>query len=132
LGGLPLYLELASVIGLGQSIQRHVGVRAGGQGWTDVQVVVALILMNLACGEHVEDLKQLEADEGFCQVLKRVELAGLPRKVRRELERRWRKERQRTVPSPSAVFRYLAGFSDPSQEGQREKRKAWILLPIRI
>ena len=129
LGGLPLYLELAVVIGLGKSIQRHVGVRAGVQGWSDVQVILALILMNLAGGEHVEDLKQLEADEGFCQVLKRVELAGLPRKVRRELERRWRKERQRTVPSPSAVFRYLAGFNDPSQEGQREKGKAWIPAP---
>jgi hypothetical protein len=41
LGGLLLYLGLAAVMGLGKSIQRHVRVRAGGQGWTDVQGVLA-------------------------------------------------------------------------------------------
>src|SRR5919204_5704900 len=110
LGGLPLYLDLAAVIGLSQSIEKHVRVRVGEQGWRDVQVVIALILLNLAGGEHVEDVRRLEEDEGFCRVLRRVEMAGLPSQVRRALERRWRKKRKRTVPSPSAVFRYLAAF----------------------
>jgi hypothetical protein len=126
LGGLPLYLDLALVVGLSRSIEKHVGVRVGEQGWTDVQVVMALILLNLAGGEHVEDLGRLEEDEGFCRVLRRVEMAGLSRKVRRALERRWRKKRQRTVPSASAVFRYLAGFHDPEQEQLRQRGKAFI------
>jgi hypothetical protein len=126
LAGLPLYLELASVLKLRNWLDREVGVRAEGQGWTDSQVGMALILLNLAGGSCVEDLRKLEEDEGFCQVLRRVELAGMPRRQRRELERRWRKEKQRGVPSPSAVFRYLAAFHDPDQEQQRVEGKAFI------
>jgi hypothetical protein len=61
--------------------------------------------------------------------LRRVEMAGLLRKVRRALERRWRKRRKRAVPSPSAVFRYLAAFHDPQQEKLRPAGKAFIPAP---
>jgi len=50
----------------------------------------------------------------------------MKRRQRRELERRWRKERRRTVPSPSSVFRYLESFHDEEQEKLREKGKAFI------
>ena len=43
LGGLPAYLDLAQVIGLSKSIQKHIKVRAGGQGWKDTQMVLALV-----------------------------------------------------------------------------------------
>ena len=108
LAGLPLYLDLASVLNLGMSIAEHLHVKM--QGWTDEQIVMSLILLNLAGGDSVDDLRLLEADEGFCKILRRVELAGLPRRQRRETERRWRKEKHRSVPSPSAVFRYLSAF----------------------
>ena len=126
LGGLPAYLDLAQVIGLSKSIQKHIKVRAGGQGWTDSQMVLALVLLNLAGGDCVEDIKVLEAGDGFCEVLKKVEMHGLRRKVRRALLRRWRKERTRAVPSPSAIFRYLAQFHDEQQEGHRQAGKAFI------
>ncbi len=128
LGGLPAYLDLAQVIGLSKSVQKHLKVRQGGQGWTDTQTVLALVLLNLAGGDCVEDIKVLEADDGFCEVLKKAELHGLRRKVRRALLRRWRKERTRTVPSPSAIFRYLAQFHDEEQEGNRVPGKA--LIPV--
>jgi dTDP-L-rhamnose 4-epimerase len=51
LAGLPLYLELAQKTGLGKSIQQHIKVRESGQGWTDSQIVMALILLNLAGGD---------------------------------------------------------------------------------
>ena len=51
LAGLPTYLYLARVMGLGQSIQRHLKVREGSQGWTDSQMVLALVLLNLAGGK---------------------------------------------------------------------------------
>jgi hypothetical protein len=126
LGGLPAYLDLAQVIGLSKSIQRHLKVRAGGQGWTDSQIVLALVLLNLAGGDCVEDVKVLEADDGFCEVLKSAELHGIKRQVRRALMRRWRKERTRTVPSASAIFRYLAKFHDRQQEAHRQPGKAFI------
>ncbi len=40
------------------------------------------------------------------QIGRRVEQQGMKRRERREMERRWRKKRWRSVPSPSAAFRY--------------------------
>jgi hypothetical protein len=128
LGGLPVYLDLAEVIGLSRSISEHVRVRAEGQGWTDCEVVMSLMLLNLAGGECVEDVNRLEGDEGFCRILAKVGKYGLKRKERREMERRWRKERERGVPSPSAVFRYLEGFHDEGQGSMREEGKAFIAV----
>ncbi len=113
LAGLPVYLDLAYRSGLLEAIRRHLQVREGSQGWTDEQIIVSLILLNLAGGDCIEDLRKLEGDEGFCRVLRRVELKGLKRKERRAIERRWRKERRGSVDSPSAVFRYLEVFHDP-------------------
>ena len=53
LAGLPTYVELASVCGLQASIARHIGVRRGTQGWSDTQVLMSLILLNLAGGDCV-------------------------------------------------------------------------------
>ena len=118
LAGLPVYLDLASVLNLGESIATHLHIKI--QGWTDEQIVMSLILLNLAGGDCVDDLRLLEADEGFSSILRRIELKGLKRKERREMERRWRKEKHRSVPSPSATFRYLAAFhtDDARVEGK--------------
>ena len=51
------------------------------------------------------------------------------RRERRAQERRWRKERHRTLPSPSAVFRYLGGFHDPGEESRRQAHTAFIPAP---
>jgi len=62
----------------------------------------------------------------------RVEDAGMTRRQRRALLRRWRKTaRKRGVPSPSAMFRYLEKFHDPHQEMLRKKsgKKAFIPAP---
>ncbi len=126
LGGLPVYVDMVHKMGLKESITEHLCVRKDTQGWTDSQVVTSLIMLNLAGGESVDDLKVLEADEGFCRVLGKAEQYGLRRKERRELERRWRKEKQRSVPSPSAIFRYLSVFHDPEEGKKRVKGKAFI------
>jgi hypothetical protein len=54
LAGLPLYLDLIGAMGLGAAIRQHVHV-AGAQGWLDIQMVLALIFLNLAGGDCVED-----------------------------------------------------------------------------
>jgi len=129
LAGLPIYLDLASVLGLGDCIRAHVHVRESDQGWTDEQAVLAMTLLNLVGGDCVDDIKVLEKDEGFCKILGRVETKGLTRQQRRAMERRWRKERRRSVPSPSALFRYLKAFHDPEEEKKREQGKAFIPAP---
>ncbi len=127
LAGLPPYLELAVVSGLTDSIQRHLRVCSQQeQGWTDTQIVMSLVLLNIAGGDCVDDLRILEEDKGFDKVLRRVGFSGHPRKERREQEQRWRKERQRAVPSPSVVFRYLAAFANPAEEAKRAMGQAFI------
>ncbi|MCD6571421.1 MAG: IS1380 family transposase [Deltaproteobacteria bacterium] len=129
LAGLPVYLDLAQVIGLSKSIEKHLQVRKGGQGWTDSQIVLSIVLLNLAGGDCIDDIKILEADDGFCEVLKKAEMHGLKRKVRRALLRRWRKEKTRAVLSASSIFRYLARFHDIEQEKLRQPGKAFIPTP---
>ena len=129
LSGLVTYLELMHAAGLRSSIERHVGLRGGGQGWTDSQVVNSLILLNLAGGESVSDLDVLEKDAGFYRVLREVESYGMRRRERRALESRWRGERRRSVPSESAVFRYLEGFHNADEEASRQAHRAFIPAP---
>jgi len=130
LAGLPIYLDLAQVIGLSKSIQKHIKVKENSQGWTDSQMVMSLVLLNLAGGDCIDDLKILEADEGFCKILRKSEMYGLKRKERRALERMWRKEKKRSVPSPSAAFRYLSKFHDTEQEKIRQQTNVKAFIPV--
>jgi len=54
----------------------------------------------------------------------RDETAGAP-----EEERRWRKKRFLSVPSPSSAFRFLAMFHEADQHDKRVERKAFIPIP---
>ena len=118
LSGLAAYLDLAEAARLGKSVRRHVGVREGTQGWTDAQMVMSLVMLNLSGGESVDDprssrgqaLRLLERDEGLGRVLLAGESHRMRRVDRRAQRNRWRKERRRVVPSPTAVFRYLGNL----------------------
>ena len=130
LGGLPAYLEMAIVSGLTGSIERHLEIgSAKEQGWTDTQIVMSLVLLNIAGGDCVDDLRILESDEGLVKVVRRVGFSGHPRKERRAEEKRWRKERKRAFPSPSVVFRYLSGFVNAAEESKRGMGQAFVPAP---
>ena len=83
MAGMMTYLELMHAAGLRSSVERHVGLRECGQGWTDSQVVSSLILLNLAGGESVV-LDVLEKD-ALCRVLREGSY-GMGRRERRALE----------------------------------------------
>ena len=129
LSGLMTYLELMQAAGLRSSVERHVRLRERGQGWTDSEMIISLMLLNLAGGESVSDLDLLEKDEGLCKMLGEFETCGMRRRERRALEKRWRVERRRRVPSESAVFRYLERFHDVDEESKREAHRAFIAAP---
>jgi len=113
LGGLPLYLDMVKQSGLAMAIRRHIRV-AGPQGWLDLQMTLAVVFLNLAGGDCVEDLERLEQDNGFASVLRSLERELLSRTERRSLEHRWRRSRERTVPSPSSLSAWLERFHDPA------------------
>jgi hypothetical protein len=110
------------------SIEKNVRA-AGEQGWTDAQVIMSLVLLNLAGGDCVDDLEHLEADRGFSELARWAETRTLSRRVRRGMKNRWRKGRSRTTVSPTAARRYLAQFHDPDQETLRVPGKAFIPSP---
>jgi len=112
LAGLPVYLDLIHAICLGAAIRERVRV-AGAQGWLDIQMVLAVIFLNLAGGDCVEDLERLENDSGFAAILRAIERDLLSRAERRSLKARWRRTRERAIPSPSALSGWLERFSDP-------------------
>src|SRR5580698_501854 len=113
LAGLPLYLDLVHRCGLAAAIRQHVQV-AGCQGWLDLQMVLAVVFLNLAGGDCVEDLERLEQDSGFTAVLQAIERDLLSRSERRSLKSRWRRKRERAVPSPSSLSAWLERFHDPA------------------
>jgi len=109
----------------------HIRIRVDGQGWTDAEMVMALVMLNLAGGQHVEDLDRLEADDGLGRFMLEIRGHRMTRKDRRELKRRWRKGRERAFPSRSAMRRYLEEFHDPAEEERRKAmRKAGVLAFI--
>lgn len=79
MGGIGTYLDLACRSGLVRSIERHVKAREKGQGWTDVEHVLSLVMLNLVGGDCVEDVNRLESDEGFCRLLGKA-LSGVEQK----------------------------------------------------
>jgi len=85
MGGIGTYLDLACRSGMVSSIERHVTARKGEQGWTDVEQILSLVMLNLVGGECVEDVSRLETDEGFCRLLGKTLSHGLSRKGRRRL-----------------------------------------------
>ena len=133
LAGLPVCVELMRAARLRESIERHVVARGPeSQGWADAEMVQAAILLNLAGGEAVDDFDSLEADGGFSMLMDRMATHGLTPAERSAQELRWRKSRERAVPSPSAVFRYLELFHDGEQEVARRADtapKAFIPKP---
>lgn len=128
LGGLLLYLEAAAVCHLPEAIRAGLNLRPT-QGFSDVQQIMALVALNLAGGESVDDLRVLEADTGFTAVLGEIELHGLRKTERKQLDARFRSGTEGTLPSPSSSLRYLEEFHSPEQELLREPGVAFVPEP---
>ncbi|RLB53222.1 MAG: IS1380 family transposase [Deltaproteobacteria bacterium] len=123
LGGLPLFLDLMTGLGVVTSLRRNLACKSDMNGWSVSDVVLALILVNLAGGECVEDLDRLNADVGFGQLMDLANRAGYSRQQRRALKRKLAKLKLRKLPSKSAAFRKLEKFHDPQQEQEKARRR---------
>lgn len=87
------------------------------------------LLLDLAGGTAVDDLRVLEGDAGLGRVLRASRAHDAPRVTAGENRKQWRKPTERSVPSPSAAFRYLKAFHDADQENERRAGKAFIPAP---
>jgi len=123
LGGLPLFLDLMSGLGVIAGLRRHLADPGDMHGWSVSDVVLALVLVNLAGGECVGDLNRLDADVGFGQVMGLANRAGYSRQQRRALKRKLAKLKMRKLPSKSAAFRKLEKFHVPEEEEEKARRR---------
>ncbi len=106
LAGMLPYLDLVQASGLRRSLERHAPA-ARAQGWSESQLSLALVLLNLAGGESVDDVAVLEGDAGLGELVRAAERHGLRGRARGAQERR---ERGRAfVPAPTAALRGLGG-----------------------
>lgn len=105
-GGLVLWLELLRRTHVLHDLPVRV---AGAQGWTDGQMMLTLLLLNIAGDTRVSDVAALESDLSLCRLVRDYEEAilGLPAP---ELARRFRGGRDRTFPSARSVLDWLARF----------------------
>jgi len=124
--GLPLYIELAIKSGLINQIKETLQVKQ--QGWSDAELILSLIVLNIAGGDCISDIDRLEADTGFRSLLVQFATHGMKRKERRAYEKKWRKTKERGLPSRSAFHQYLPIFHSPKEESKREEGKAFIPL----
>jgi len=122
--GLPLYMDLAAISGLWLKISQKVQTKT--RGWSDLQILMSLILLNLAGGDCIDDIERLENDGGLKTLLLKLETHGMTRKQRRVYERRWSKEKNRAFPSAAAIHRYLEQFHNHTAESLRVEGKALI------
>ena len=76
--GLPLYVELAKQSGLFESINQALKTKI--RGWTDAEMILSLILLNLAGGDCITDIDRLEKDAGLRSLLMKFSTHGMKQK----------------------------------------------------
>lgn len=123
-GGLPLYIDMAFKSGLCAKITKNLATKT--QGWSDLQAVLSLILLNIAGGDCIDDIERLQQDHGLATLLKSVDTHGMTRKESQVHRKRWRKNKDRAVPSASALRRYLEQFHNTGEEAKRLEGRAFI------
>lgn len=100
--GLALVSETMLALGLDELVRSHLRVGSRRRGYAEFDKLHAIVLMQAAGGECVEDVRVLARDAG----------------LRRLLRRPW--------PSPDALHDFLAAFHDEGQLAQRPAEGAWI------
>ena len=123
--GALVYLDLWNRLGMPAKIDETVHI-CGKQGWTDRQIVTALMLVNLVGGDCVADVDKLESDKGLCAMVRSCEYDGLNRTQRRACGQRFRNGRNRTLPAATQISTFLEACHDEEQEGLRTAGKAFI------
>lgn len=125
--GLPLYVELCRQSGFVEYIEQTMKTKI--RGWTDAEMILSLMMLNIAGGDCITDIDCLERDGGFRTLLMQFATHAMKRKERRTYERRWRKTKNRGLPSTAAIHRYLSQFHSSEEEAKRQECTAFIPLP---
>jgi hypothetical protein len=100
--GLPLVAETLLALGVDELVRTGLRLRVRQRGYAEFDTLQAIVLIQAAGGDCVEDVRVLARD------------AGLPRLLARRF------------PSPDALHDFLARFHDEAALAQRPPAGAWI------
>ena len=132
LAGLPLYLEFLYSLNIPEVMRKKLDSDAHENVvWKPSDIVFALILLNLAGGEHIDDLRVLESDSGFCSVSEKISIVGRTNSQRRSLRKNKLQQGCGVFPSQSTVFRFM---KEDGEEGLalRGQGQAYIPEPGKV
>jgi hypothetical protein len=87
--GLPLVLEMSRALEVERAVAREVHIRQRRAGYSEAEMVEAVVLLLAAGGECADDMATLGADKGLLALLGKTRL-----------------------PSPDAVLHFLQAFHD--------------------
>lgn len=121
LAGLPLYFELLHSLNINNVFQKYLDKDVHENClWTPSRIVMSLLLLNLAGGDHVDDLGMFQADTGFSSFLNKISLSGLDRKHCHKLKELTKSQKAGSVPCASTIFRFLKqdGIDGLEERGQ--------------
>ena len=106
-GGLVLLFEVLAAKRILAGLPRTDATP--GRGWSDAQMILAVLVLNIAGFDRASDIEHLEADAGLCAMLGRFEpkLLGMSR---RAIARRFRVGRERCFPSARSLRDWLDRF----------------------
>ena len=125
--GLGVVLDLMALLELRDLVQQSVRLRHSDKAWPDYVMFMTLVLLSLAGGSCVDDVKQLRADSGLCRLFERAILQGASRRLTRQLMRLIGKSGS-PFPPPRTVLRWLRDF-DQTLEQDRAKQGAATIVP---
>ena len=100
--GLTLVSEAMLALGLDEVVGAQLSLRRRHRGFSEFDKLHAVVLVQAAGGECVEDVEVLARDAGLLRLI------------------------GRSWPSPDALHAFLAGFHDEVEMGSRPAEGAWI------
>jgi len=86
--GLPVVVEVLRAFGVDRLVAEHLALKERQRGFSELELLEAVVLLQAAGGEHMDDIEVLRQDGGLCRLL------------------------ARTMPSADAVGDFLHRFHD--------------------
>lgn len=122
LGGIGILFELWHLLKLPDVLDGELPRK----GWPSSVIVMTIMLINIAGGSSVDDVKMLMADGGLCKAFKTLVLFRVSGKKPQYLKKMM-EEAGTPFPSTSAIQRFLNAMHDDVHDSLYEEGKAVII-----
>jgi hypothetical protein len=127
--GLPVFLDFLHSLRFDRALRQSLDTAEPADClWKPSAIVTNLLLLNLAGGDNVDDLRRIQADPGMSRLLEKFYETGLNAPALRKYRELKRRQAAGSVPAASTVFRFLKQDGVIGLEG-RGQGKAYIPVP---